>query len=68
MKERGLLDKPVITMLNKRDLVPDAARLKLLESSYPPAVAISAAKGEGIETLFQRLRQHLPAPDPALSS
>jgi len=51
MAELGAADKPVLTVLNKVDLVPDAARLGHLQSTFPGAVLISAKTGRGIEAL-----------------
>ncbi|MBI4340998.1 MAG: GTPase HflX [Candidatus Omnitrophica bacterium] len=59
LRQLGLQQKPAIIVLNKRDLVSDAARLAALEQAYQPAVAISAAKGQGLDRLLERLGQQL---------
>jgi GTP-binding protein Era len=53
------LRAPVITVYTKGDLVPPAHREELAGSG----VVASAATGEGIETLLERIRQHLPERD-----
>ena len=54
-----LRDKPIITVLNKRDQVADEARLAELSAHLPSAVAISALKRQGIGELLQLLDQQL---------
>ena len=53
--ELGLEDKPLVTALNKRDLLQGrplaAAELRALEQAYAPAAAISAKTGEGLDAL-----------------
>jgi len=53
------LSAPVITVYTKADLVPAARRAELADL----AVVVSAATGEGIETLLARIRDHLPQGD-----
>ena len=55
----GLDDKPVMTVLNKRDLLEDANRLTALERQLPEPIAISALHGEGLETLLTRIDTRL---------
>lgn len=52
----GCSGKPVIQVLNKCDLAPEAARFPLVGSS----VCISAKTGEGIDTLLDAIAQALP--------
>ena len=51
MAELGAEDKPVLTVLNKIDLLEDPQRLKALQALFPEAVSISARSGEGLDTL-----------------
>ncbi len=50
---------PVITVINKCDLLQPAARAELTEAN-PDAIFVSAATGEGVEELLQRLTSTLP--------
>ena len=51
INELGAADKPLLEVYNKADLIPDDAR-----TLFPGnALEISAATGQGIETLLQRL-------------
>jgi GTP-binding protein Era len=50
------LSAPVIIVYTKADLVPAARRAALADLG----VVVSAATGEGIETLLARIRDHLP--------
>ena len=49
-----LRDKPLITVLNKRDQVRDPHGLSALEPHLPNPVAISALRGEGLEDLLRK--------------
>jgi GTPase len=53
------LPAPVIIVYTKADLVPPAQRAELADLG----VVVSAATGEGIETLLARIRDHLPHGD-----
>ena len=53
------LPAPVIIVYTKADLVPAARRAELADLG----VVVSAATGEGIETLLARIRDHLPQRD-----
>lgn len=60
LEELGVGDKPVITALNKVDLLdtndPEvAAWLTTAQTEYPGAVAISALRGKGIPTLLEAI-------------
>jgi GTP-binding protein HflX len=48
---------PRIVVFNKIDLVADPGRRARLEALYPQAVFVSAAAGEGLETLMERLAE-----------
>ncbi|HEX2217157.1 MAG TPA: GTPase Era [Gemmatimonadales bacterium] len=47
---------PVLTVYTKADLVPRARREELARTG----LVVSAATGEGIEPLLERIREHLP--------
>ena len=51
LEELGLADHPTILVLNKADRVPDRSFLDVLEAHHDESVAISAAKGEGLDRL-----------------
>lgn len=55
LAELELAQKPLITVLNKRDLVQEVGRPAALEGMYAPAVAISAKTGEGMDRLVSLL-------------
>jgi GTP-binding protein HflX len=55
----ALKDKPVITVLNKKDAVVDGDALATLVRLYKPAAAISAKTGQGIEELGGLIDDHL---------
>ena len=62
LKALELLDKPIITVLNKADLFRvghGGVRLEAFEREYDPAVAISAKTGEGIDRLGGLLSEQL---------
>jgi GTPase len=50
---------PVITILNKIDLLPDPSAARSAVENFPNAVAISARTGEGIDDLLDMLRSTL---------
>lgn len=59
MTELGAADKPVLTVLNKIDLVDDPQRLRALQSQFPEAVSISARSGEGMDALHHKFVDYL---------
>ncbi len=59
MTELGAADKPVLTVLNKLDLVDDPQRLRALQSQFPEAVSISARSGEGMDALHHKFVDYL---------
>lgn len=59
MAELGAAEKPVLTVLNKIDRVEDPVRLGSLRETYPEAVLISAATGQGLEDLQQAFLEKL---------
>lgn len=60
LRELGIVDKPVLTALNKVDLMPDwRSAVESLGDDYRGAVLISAATGQGIDTLLERIESLL---------
>lgn len=63
LSEAGMLDAPprapIVTALNKLDLLT-AERRRALSAGFPDAAAISAASGEGVEPLLERIGRMLP--------
>ncbi len=58
LKEIGAREIPVITVVNKIDLLP-AHRIESLKYNYPQAIFISALKGWGIDELQYRIKEFL---------
>jgi GTP-binding protein HflX len=59
LDELGLAGHPTILVLNKADRVPDRSFLDILTAHHHNSVAISAAKGEGLDLLEQAVRDAL---------
>ena len=59
LEELGLADHPTILVLNKADRVPDRSFLDVLRSHHRDSVAISAARGEGLDDLERAVRESL---------
>lgn len=55
LESLGAGDKPLLTVFNKIDLVPDCALRTRLVAEWPNSVAISAATGEGIDDLMNAM-------------
>lgn len=55
LAELGLQEKPVLTVLNKKDCVQDLNRLESWVALYQPAVAVSAKTGDGTAQLLSFL-------------
>ncbi|MBT8037134.1 MAG: GTPase HflX [Verrucomicrobiae bacterium] len=51
LAELGAGDKPVITVLNKMDVLDDPVKLAGLEVAFPNTIAVSAKSGLGMEEL-----------------
>src|SRR5205823_1155755 len=51
LKELGCDKQPTLLVLNKVDRVTDTSLLHVLEKHHPRSVAISAATGQGIDSL-----------------
>jgi len=61
LRQLELQDKPTITVLNKRDLIPDpdAVQLAALELAYAPSCAISAKTGQDLKRLTGLISEQL---------
>ena len=59
LREIGAAHIPVSTVLNKIDRLEDPIRAKRITEEFPNSVAISALRGDGIETLLQNVSQCL---------
>ena len=57
LEELGCADRPVVTVLNKCDLLPDIGTLPMIGS----AVRVSAKTGEGLDRLLHAIEENLPA-------
>lgn len=62
LQELGAGEKPVVTACNKIDLLPSPAEAEALVAKVPNGVAISAAKGWGLDALVERIAAALPEP------
>ncbi len=58
LKELGVDKKPVVTALNKTDLLEDAMWLAQLKNDFVNSVAISARLNQNLETLLEKISQH----------
>ena len=59
LAELGAGDKPVITVLNKIDVLADPVKLAGLEVSFPNTVSVSAITGEGMDKLLAKCSEML---------
>jgi len=59
LAELQLREKPLVTVLNKRDLVGDPGALQAVALAVQPAVAISARTGEGLDCLQALIGEQL---------
>lgn len=59
LEELGAKDKPMITVLNKIDVLNDPVKLAGLEVSFPNTIAVSAMTGQGMEDLLGRCAEML---------
>ena len=55
LREVGAGERPVLTVLNKRDLIPDPLGLAEALARHPGSIAVSAVTGEGIPELLAEL-------------
>src|SRR5262249_49122421 len=61
LEERGCAEKPTVLVLNQIDRLPDRSFLDVLVKHHPRAVAISAATGQGRDTLAEAVVEALSA-------
>lgn len=59
LRELNVEKKPVITVLNKIDLCPDAAAVKRMKIKYPKSLPISALNRTGFDDLLENMVQEL---------
>ncbi len=59
LAELGLESHPTLLVLNKADKVPDRSYLDVLKAHHSESVAISAARGEGLDHLEVAVRSAL---------
>ncbi|SJZ49559.1 GTPase HflX [Selenihalanaerobacter shriftii] len=55
LSELDVLEKPIVTVLNKIDMIDDREKIKLIKQEIEDSLAISAVKGEGIDKLLERI-------------
>jgi GTP-binding protein HflX len=61
LAELGVADRPTILVLNKMDRVESPKSLEMLMASRPRVVALSAATGQGMDSLRAAIQAVLPA-------
>jgi len=61
LEELQSKDKPIITILNKIDLLPDRSWLQKLKSDFSNSVTISALNSENIDELIEKITTELSA-------
>jgi GTP-binding protein HflX len=59
LADLGVTHQPVISALNKIDILPKDSRLERWLLEFPNSVAISAAEGTGLEQLLERVEEVL---------
>lgn len=57
LKQLGAQDRPVVTLLNKTDLIDDATWIEQLKRDFPDALALSALKGQNLDGLLAVMQQ-----------
>ena len=55
LEEIGAAHKPILGVLNKTDLLPDALDLVAAMERFPGTVAISSLTGDGVDVLLDRI-------------
>ncbi len=60
LRELAVLDKPVLTVINKRDQVANEAYLQRLTQLWGEGVAVSARQGQGLDALLAAIEGKLP--------
>ncbi len=59
LEELGAGDKPIITVLNKIDVLNDPVKLAGLEVSFPNTISVSALTGQGMDELLAKCSELL---------
>ncbi len=59
LEKLGAGDKPILTVFNKIDMLPDPFIQRRLVADWPNSVAISASKGTGISSLLEAMRKQV---------
>ena len=59
LQELGAGEIPVITVLNKCDLLPDETQKETLQERFPESIAVSVKKKQGLEQLKLRITEEL---------
>jgi len=60
LQELKIENQPILTVLNKKDLIRNKFLLERLRRKFPEAVFISALTGEGLKELKERIAKNLP--------
>lgn len=59
LKELGAHEQPILTVLNKVDLLENRALVTKFRLLYPHTLVISARQGEGIDQLIERMAKEI---------
>lgn len=59
LKDLDAADRPMLTLLNKCDLVENSQNLLKFRVKFPGAFPISAKTGEGVDVLLEKLQEKL---------
>lgn len=59
LKDIGASNKPMITVINKIDLVEDETMLAKFKVSFPKTVFVSLKEGRGLDHLFEKMEQEV---------
>ena len=58
LKELGAENKPILTALNKVDLVLDRSWLKVTKKDFSDSILLSAKSGENLDALIKKIEEH----------
>lgn len=58
LDELGIKDKPVLTVLNKADLISDRSELLLLKNEFVNSIVLSAKTGENSSELILKIEEY----------
>lgn len=59
LKDLGAAGKPTVIVLNKADQIPEPTDLRDVLADFPHSLAVSAAKGTGLDRLLLRVQEVL---------